>query len=125
MPVTGIDHVYLASDDFDASWKFWTELVGAEATRQWGKGDHKAGIVMLGGSKLVLAQEEKGSHDDLGYTIEHGRPQLFYKVSGIASLFEQVKARGAEVVRPLHKTHWGPMGFSVLGPNGIVVAFVE
>jgi len=125
--LSGVDHVYVAVKDFDAAWAFWTKVVGGSAVTTWGDGDHKAGIVSLGvGGGIVVAQEsEGGGRAELGYQVVHGRPQLFVKVTAIDKVYKQMRTRGAKIVSELHKTHWGPRAFSLQGPDGMIVAFIE
>jgi uncharacterized glyoxalase superfamily protein PhnB len=123
--VAGIDHLYVATKDFDAAWTFWTRVVGGSAVTTWGEGDHKAGIVSLGQGGGVVVAQESGGTSGLGYEIVHGRLQLFVKVAAIDKVYAQMRTRGAKLAAELHKTHWGPRAFSIHGPDGLIVAFIE
>jgi hypothetical protein len=121
----GLDHVYVPTASFDASWKFWSEVVGLEAGETWGEGEHRGGVLSLGKSGVVVAQEQPGTKAEMGYLIEPGRPQVFVRVKSLDVIFEGMRSRGAVVVSEPHTTHWGPRGFSVQAPDGLVVSFVE
>ena len=121
----GFNHVYIPTASFEAGWKFWTEVVGLEPGETWGEGEHRGGVVSLGKSGLVVAQEPAGKQAEMGYLIELGRPQVFVRVKGVDAFCEAMKARGAVVVTEPHTTHWGPRGFSVQAPDGLIVSFVE
>ena len=124
--VTGIDHLYLATKDYATAWKFWTEIAGGTTSAVWGDAEHRAGIVNIGKTGLVVAQERSGGEKaELGYDIVYGRPQVFLKCDGIDAVYKTVRARGAKIVSTLHQTHWGPRAFSVEGPDAMIVSFLE
>jgi uncharacterized glyoxalase superfamily protein PhnB len=124
--VSGLDHLYLPTADFQAAWAFWTKVAGGKETTTWGDGAHRAGVVELGACRLVVAQETPNAgKGELGYDIVLGRPEIFLRCSGIDAVYEAMQKRGAAIVSPLHKTHWGPRAFSLQAPDGLIVSFIE
>ena len=46
-------------------------------------------------------------------------------VSGIGGLFEEIRARGAEVIKPLEERPWACVDFYVEDPDGYILCFSE
>ena len=46
-------------------------------------------------------------------------------VSGIRGLFEELQARGAEVIKPLEERPWACVDFYVEDPDGYILCFSE
>jgi uncharacterized glyoxalase superfamily protein PhnB len=46
------------------------------------------------------------------------------EVTNVQGLFEEVRGRGAEILRPLEKQAWGGSDFHVRDPDGNVISFV-
>lgn len=119
-----LDHLFLATRDFERTWKFWTQVVGLKGISRWGSPEY-AGSIALGGGSIVIAQGEEGFYDELGYTSEVGKPQIYLRTHDVDALYRQMVARGANIVRSPLTTHFGLRCFSVEGPDGMVVVFVE
>ena len=118
------DHLFLGTADFGKAWGFWRQVVGLEGLSKWGSPKY-AGSVRLGGGSITLAQGEEGPHEELGYVVANGKPQLYLRTSDVDKLHAQVAKRGAKVLRAPLTTHYGARGFSVEGPDGMVVVFSE
>lgn len=119
-----VDHLFLGTSDFAASWRFWTETVGMEGLSAWGEPEY-AGSVKLGKGSITVAEGEEGPYEELGYDVRHGQPQLFLRTDNLTALHRRMKSRGARVLAGPLKTHWGARCFSVEGPDGMVIVFVE
>jgi predicted enzyme related to lactoylglutathione lyase len=119
-----VDHLFLGTSDFARAWSFWTDVVGLRGEGKWGDPEY-AGSVRAGGASLVLAQGEEGPHDELGYDVENGKPQLYLRCPDVDSLHARLVKRGAKVLRAPLTTHYGARCFSVEGPDGMVVVFTE
>jgi len=117
------DHMFLATRDFAKTWKFWTEVVGLKAESKWGDPEY-AGSVKLGSGSIVVAQGEEGFYDELGYTSEVGKPQIYVRTRDVDGLYRQMVGRGVNVVRSPLTTHFSRRCFSVEGPDGMVVVFI-
>jgi catechol 2,3-dioxygenase-like lactoylglutathione lyase family enzyme len=118
------DHLFLATRDFERTWKFWTQVVGLKAISRWGSPEY-AGSIALGSGSIVIAHGEEGFYDELGYTSEVGKPQLYVRTRDVDALHRQMVSRGANIVRSPLATHFGLRCFSVEGPDGMVVVFVQ
>jgi len=119
-----LDHLFLGTSDFAASWSFWSDTVGLEGLSSWGDPKY-AGSLRLGGGSITVAAGEEGPYEELKYEVEHGRPQLFLRTPDLSALHRRMVARGATVLAGPLTTHWGARCFSARGPDGLVVVFVE
>jgi hypothetical protein len=79
----------------------------------------------MGDAHLLLSGAPPGPSAELGTTTRHGVPQVFLRAEGLDALCAGMKSRGAKVLREPFATHWGPRCFTVEGPDGMVVCFVE
>lgn len=125
-PARGIevDHMFIGTSDFAGSWRFWTEVVGLKGRGKWGSPEH-AGTLGAGHAAITIAQGQEGPHDELGYAVSNGRPQLYLRARDIDALHARMAKRGAKVLRAPLTTHYGARCFSVEGPDGMVVVFTE
>jgi len=118
------DHLFVGTADFAKAWDFWTQVVGLTGESKWGSPEY-AGSVRLGGGSVTVAQGEEGPYDELGYTVENGKPQLYLSTPNVDKLHGQMAKRGAKVLRAPLTTHYGARCFSVEGPDGMVVVFTQ
>jgi predicted enzyme related to lactoylglutathione lyase len=123
--VVGLSHLFLPSSGFEDAWRFWTQAVGLSPIESWGVGAHRAGLVALGDSHMVLSGEPVGFSEEFGYESRHGLPQVFLQVKGLDALCEEMEECGATILRKPFATHWGPRAFTAQAPDGMVVGFVE
>ena len=63
MGVTGIDHIYAETADWDATVAFWHGL-GFEFTSRWGDEGHRAGRLESGTAAVVVAEIPAGQEPD-------------------------------------------------------------
>lgn len=119
-----IDHLFVATRDFVGSWKFWTEVMGLEGQSKWGNPEY-AGTIKVGSASITIAQGEEGFYEELGYTTQAGKPQLYLRTRDLARTVALVRARGGKVLRAPLTTHYGARVASIEGPDGMVVALVE
>ena len=49
----------------------------------------------------------------------------YIKVSGIQELFDEMRTRGANVIRPLEQRPWACLDFYVVDPDGYILCFSE
>lgn len=123
--VPALDHLYIATRNFEKAWAFWGEASGAEVVSLWGESDHQAGEVILGGLRVVIAQEDEVLEDpELGYRVQYGRPILHYATPNLDKLYRDLANRGASILRGPLTTHWGKRVMTVKAGDA-VVAFVE
>lgn len=120
-----LDHLYIATRDFEKAWAFWGEASGAVVTSRWGESDHQAGEVTIGGQRIVIAQEDEVLEDpELGYRVQYGRPILHFATPNLDKLYRDLANRGASILRGPLTTHWGKRVMTVRAGEA-VIAFVE
>lgn len=123
--IAALDHLYIPTRDFEKAWAFWGEASGAEVVGRWGESEHQAAEVVLGGQRVVIAQEDETLEDrELGYRVQYGRPVLHYATPDLDKLYRDLANRGASIVRGPLTTHWGKRVMTVKAGD-CVVAFVE
>ena len=123
--IPALDHLYIATRNFEKAWAFWGEASGGEVVSLWGESGHQAGEVLLGGLRVVIAQEDEVLEDpELGYRVQYGRPILHYATPNLDTLYRDLANRGASILRGPLMTHWGKRVMTVKAGDA-VVAFVE
>ena len=60
-----------------------------------------------------------------GHRKAHEHLDAYIAVSGIRSLFDDFKARGATVIKPLEERPWACLDFYVEDPDGYILCFSE
>ncbi len=123
--IKGLEHLYIPTGKFEDSWRFWTDVAGGKPVEQWGDGEHRSGIVVLGGQSIVIGgDDERDEDEELGYPVRHGAGTLYFSTPNIDKLYKDLANRGASIVRGPLKTHWGAKVMTVKAGDA-VVAFVE
>jgi catechol 2,3-dioxygenase-like lactoylglutathione lyase family enzyme len=111
MAITGIDHLYAETRDWEAAAAFWGGL-GFEFTSQWGSAGHRAGRLESGQAAVVLAEIPPGDTPPAC--------NVFFDLED-ADEFDA----GDAVVSPLEVTHWGTRWIRVADPEGRVHCLEE
>lgn len=73
---------------------------------------------------LSLPSDEKHRNESLDYRV----PQdafMGIQVWNIDELFKKYKAIGVSFKQEIVDQSWGHRGFSILGPNGVVLLFIQ
>jgi hypothetical protein len=109
MGITGIDHLYAETVDWDSTTAFWHGL-GFEFASRWGDEGHRAGRLECGAAAVVIAEIPVGRNPE--FTV-------FFHLDDVDSF--DVDAT-VEVVQPLEDTHWGTRWIRVADPEGRVHA---
>jgi catechol 2,3-dioxygenase-like lactoylglutathione lyase family enzyme len=109
-------HVFIAPTDFEASVKFYRDILGWKVTRTWGGNGSGRGIVLSGGG-IEVALAEGDDNDD-------PRPTIHLDIHDIDARFKSLPS-GTHVVRKPEPTHWGTRWFVVRDPDGNLIAFEE
>jgi predicted enzyme related to lactoylglutathione lyase len=50
---------------------------------------------------------------------------IYADVAGVRALYDDCRARGATIIKPLEHTPWGTLDFYLLDPDGYILAFGE
>ncbi|MBI3723053.1 VOC family protein [bacterium] len=113
MTVKAIDHIYVECRSFERTAAFWQGL-GFKLAETWGEGGHRAGALVCGAARVVLAEAEAGDPE---------RPTVFLAIDDPLGMSEKLRvAKHVEVATPLEDTHWGTRWIRVRDPEGNVFA---
>ncbi len=112
-------HLFIRPADFDASLKFYRDVLGWAVTEEWGDAKEGRGAILSGGGvKVVIAERHEGDGGD------GPRPNLHLDIHDIDKRFKALP-KGSHVVAEPEATHWGTRWFVVRDPDGNVIAFEE
>ena len=112
-------HVFIQPADFDASLKFYRDVLGWSVTEEWDEKDGRGAILSGGGVKVVIAERHVTPDSD-----GDRRPTLHLDIHDIDKRF-QALPKGSHVVAEPEATHWGTRWFVVRDPDGNAIAFEE
>ena len=123
--ILGLEFVLVCPRDWRNSMRFWRDALGLEVASDWSDGNHQGAALKFGNSHLIVASQEKIRDEEVGFSIEHGRPYVYVKVKGLDALVTHLKSKNIPVLGGPLKLHWGPRMASVKDPEGMPVLFVE
>ncbi|MGW0548941.1 VOC family protein [Streptomyces altiplanensis] len=107
----------LRPTDPERSRAFYGEALGLAVYREFGTGPERGTVYFLGGGFL----EVSGRSD----TPPSPGLQLWLQVEDAAAAYEELSARGVEVLRPPVKEPWGLVEMWLADPDGVRIAVVE
>ncbi|MEV7405302.1 VOC family protein [Streptomyces sp. NPDC091267] len=109
--------VLLHPTDPDRSRAFYGESLGLPVYREFGTGAERGTVYFLGGGFLELS----------GRADAPPAPgmQLWLQVADVRAAYEEVSARGVEVLRPPQREPWGLDEMWISDPDGVRIAVVE
>ena len=108
-------------DNLDASLKFYKEILdfGVDFVYE----EFYAGISLRGGS-IHLKRAPK-TLEDRTHRKANEHLDAYFTVTGIESLYNTLKDRGAPILRPLETRPWGMRDFYIEDPDGYILCFGE
>jgi catechol 2,3-dioxygenase-like lactoylglutathione lyase family enzyme len=106
-------------DDLDGAIAYWRDKLGFGFDEPYG------GFYAIGtrdGLELHLKEAPKlpGKRE---HRRVHEHLDAYAGVDDIEAFYEECRARGAKIVKPLAERPWGVRDFYVEGPEGYIVAF--
>ncbi|HUL96357.1 MAG TPA: VOC family protein [Usitatibacter sp.] len=112
-------HMLIEPKDFEASLKFYRDVLGWAVTLAWGgKGKPRGTILSGGGIKVVITERDPAAKGPMC------GPDVFLDIHDIDARFKEIP-KGAHVVTPPGPTKWGTRWFVVKDPDGNEIAFEE
>ena len=119
------DHLLIAPKNFDASLRFYRDVMQWELINEWKSPDGARGAVLSGGGvEVVLAERHPGEKKSLRAGIDAAKPTLHLDIHDVAQRFEAVPAGSHVVVTP-EMTECGVRWFVLKDPDGNLIAFNE
>lgn len=107
--------------DLDSTVEFY-RLIGFELVRVTGRGEFKRALLRLGEAKLIFRSvEDTASGDSL---TSEDKPILHIQVDDILGMYRHVRGK-VPLRRDLQNTLFGPVEFSLVDVNGMVLLFSQ
>ncbi|MCY4073016.1 MAG: VOC family protein [Chloroflexi bacterium] len=124
----GTHHIAVQTVDYEASVKFYTEVMGMSEVVGFENQGRRAVILDIGdGSHMELFEPIPGtqpSNDASGNVVFH----FALQTTDIESALERVRAAGMEITVELTTVQMGPLNISLAffkGPSGEVVEYIQ
>jgi catechol 2,3-dioxygenase-like lactoylglutathione lyase family enzyme len=119
------DHLYIEPADFDASLRFYREILGWRVVTEWKNTGGSRGVQLSGGGiRLVLAEPANHPATSDAPTPGSHAPVIHLDIHDADSRFAQIPP-GSHVVTAPEDNHWGTRWFVVRDPDGNRLAFNE
>ncbi|MDO0931042.1 VOC family protein [Streptomyces sp. DG2A-72] len=107
----------LRPTDPERSRNFYGEQLGLAVYREFGTGPERGTVYFLGGGFLEIS----GRSD----TPPSPAVRLWLQVEDVATAFEELRAKGVDIVREPVKEPWGLIEMWVADPDGTRIVLVE
>ncbi|MEU3191276.1 VOC family protein [Streptomyces sp. NPDC006992] len=109
--------VLLRPTDPDRSRAFYGRTLGLEIAREFGTGPERGTVYFLGGGFLEVSGR---STEPPSRTL-----QLWLQVADAAAAHEELRAAGAEILRPPVQEPWGLIEMWIADPDGHRLVLVQ
>ena len=118
MSTDRFDHVFIQPGSFEASLKFYQEVLGWELKFGWGDASTPRGACLSsGGMTIVLAEDHPANDKSKTHGINGTRPTVHVAVEDIDARYAQV-AKSGHALFPPEATHWGTRWLNRSGIQG-------
>ena len=124
----GTHHIAVQTQDYEASVRFYTEVMGMSEVVGFKSEGRRAVILDIGdGSHMELFEPVPGtqpSSDATGNVVFH----FALQTTDIKAALERVRAAGMEITVELKTVDMGPLNISLAffkGPSGEVVEYIQ
>ena len=109
--------ILLRPTDPDRSRAFYGEQLGLPVYREFGTGVERGTVYFLGGGFLEVSGRSE--------TPPSPAVRLWLQVADAGAAYEELRAKGVEIVRPPVKEPWGLVEMWVADPDGTRIVLVE
>ncbi|MET9453271.1 VOC family protein [Streptomyces cinerochromogenes] len=109
--------ILLRPTDPERSRAFYGEQLGLSVYREFGTGPERGTVYFLGGGFLELSGRSDGPPSPTA--------RLWLQVEDVSAAYEELRARGVEIVRPPVREPWGLVEMWLADPDGTPVVLVE
>ena len=117
------DHLFFCPRDFEASRKFYVDILGWQVASEWTDNHGKKGVIVNGGGVRVVLAEAHDEVDIHNRQAPHSST-LHLDIHDADARFAQIPS-GDHIVQPPQDNHWGTRWFVVSDPDGNLIAFNE
>jgi uncharacterized glyoxalase superfamily protein PhnB len=118
--ITGVAPQFLV-DDLAAAIEYYREKLGFELAFCY---DSFYAAVSRDGFAIHLKCAPK-TLSDRAHRKEHEHLDAYSSVTGVAALHDELRSRGALIIRPLETQPWSCIDFSVEDAEGYILCFSE
>jgi catechol 2,3-dioxygenase-like lactoylglutathione lyase family enzyme len=111
----------LLVDDLDRATAFYRDVLGFAFGEPW------QGFYAIGerdGFAVHLKCAPKTAADRAHRRAEQ-HLDIYADVAGVRALYDECRAKGATIIKPLERTPWGTSDFYLVDPDGYILAFGE
>ncbi|NSC20329.1 VOC family protein [Streptomyces albus subsp. chlorinus] len=109
--------VLLRPSDPDRSRAFYGGTLGLEIAREFGTGPERGTVYFLGGGFLEVSGRGEGPPQD--------RLRLWLQIADAQAAHAELRAAGAEILRPPVKEPWGLVEMWIADPDGHRLVLVQ
>lgn len=129
MPSTSdrFDHLFIATRNFDASLRFYRDILNWQVTNQWTDDNGKRSAELTGGAVRVVIAESNELAGPAGTQAPQPHPHslaLHLDIHDADKRFAAIPP-GEHIVTPPEDNHWGTRWFVLRDPDGNLIAFNE
>ena len=117
------EHLFFCPSDFDASRKFYCEILDWQVVSEWTDNHGKRGVILSGGGVRVVLAEPHDEVDIHNRQAPHSST-LHLDIHDADKRFAQIP-KGNHIVQAPQDNHWGTRWFVVRDPDGNLIAFNE
>jgi predicted enzyme related to lactoylglutathione lyase len=107
----------LRPTDPERSRVFYGEQLGLGIYREFGTGPDRGTVYFLGGGFLEVSGRSQTPPDPA--------VRLWLQVADVSAAYDELRAKGVEIVRPPVKEPWGLIEMWITDPDGTPIALVE
>ncbi|MFD9905860.1 VOC family protein [Streptomyces sp. NPDC059063] len=112
--------VLIRPTDPERARAFYGDDLGLAVYREFGTGPERGTVYFLGGGFL-----EVSGRADAAASPPSPAVQLWLQVADVRAAYEDLSARGVEILRPPVTEPWGLVEMWIADPDGIRIAVVE
>ena len=117
------DHLYIEPADFDASLKFYRQVLGWQVMSEWRGSDGGRGVQLSGGAIRLVLAEHAGTATSSAKDLSHA-PVIHLDIHDADARFAKIPPGDHIAIAP-ENNHWGTRWFVVRDPDGNRLAFNE
>ena len=115
------EHLFISPRDFNASRKFYVDILGWQVMSEWTDNHGKKGVILNGGGVRVVLAEPYDGVNIHNSQAPHAST-LHLDIHNADKRFAQIPG-GDHIVQAPQNNHWGTRWFVVRDPDGNLIAF--
>jgi predicted enzyme related to lactoylglutathione lyase len=109
--------VLVRPNDFERSFRFYTESLGLHVSREWSSGSTRGVVFFLGGGFLELSGSSRtGTSESIG---------LWLQVPDVDAVGDELEETGVDIVELPTDKPWGLREMQIRDPDGLRIVIVE